>query len=110
VDDDSTQLQLRKAVLEENGFNVLSVTNVAEAVAIFQEAPVCCTIADHLLQGATGVELAQELKSIKRDVPIVLYSGAMPSNLHNIDVYINKDEPTSDFLRIVREVVRRFCS
>jgi hypothetical protein len=34
----------------------------------------------------------------------------MPSNLHNIDVYINKDEPTSDFLRIVREVVRRFCS
>jgi len=110
VDDDSTHLQLRKAVLEENGFNVLSVTNVAEAVAIFQEAPVCCTIADHLLQGATGVELAQELKSIKRDVPIVLYSGAMPSNLHNIDVYINKDEPTSDFLRIVREVVRRFCS
>jgi CheY-like chemotaxis protein len=110
VDDDSTQLQLRKAVLEENGFNVLCVTNVAEAVAVFRETPVCCTIADHMLQGETGVELAKQLKSMKRDVPIVLYSGAMPGNLQNIDVYINKDESTSGFLRIVREVVRRFCS
>jgi hypothetical protein len=52
----------------------------------------------------------KELKSIKRDVPIVLHSGSMPSNLQNIDVYINKDESTSGFLRIVSEVVRRFCS
>jgi CheY-like chemotaxis protein len=110
VDDDSTQLQLRKGVLEQNGFNVLCVTNVAEAVATFRETPICCTIADHMLQGETGVELAKALKSIKRDVPIVLYSGAMPDNLQNIDVYINKDEPTSGFLRIMREVAHRFCS
>jgi hypothetical protein len=63
-----------------------------------------------MLQGETGVQLAKELKSIKRDVPIVLYSGAMPANLQNIDVYINKDESTSGFLRIVHEVVQRFCS
>ncbi len=110
VDDDSAQLRLRKAVLEEDGFNVLCVTNVADAVATFRETPVCCTIADHMLQGQSGIELAKELKSIKRDVPIILFSGAMPTNLQNIDVYIHKGESTFDFLRIVREVVRRFCS
>ena len=110
VDDDSAQLQLRKAVLEQNGFNILCVTNAAEAVKVFRETPVCCTIADHMLQGETGLELAKELKSIKRDVPIILYSGTMPRNLHNIDVFINKDESTSGFLRIVSEVVQRFRS
>lgn len=110
VDDDSTQLLLRKRVLEENGFNVLGVTNVADAIATFRETPICCTIADHMLQGESGLELAKKLKSLKRDVPIILYSGAMPGNFQNIDVYVNKDEPTTGFLRIVREVVSRFCS
>ena len=110
VDDDSAQLKLRQAVLEEEGFNVLCAANAADAIATFREAPVCCTIADHMLQGQSGIELAKELKRIKHDVPIILYSGAMPGNLQNIDVYINKDEPTTGFLRIVREVVSRFCS
>lgn len=110
VDDDSTQLHLRKAVLEENGFNVLCVTNVDDAIATFRETPVCCTIADHMLLGQSGLELAKELKNIKRDVPIILFSGTMPANLQNIDVYINKGESTTDFVRIIREVVDRFCS
>lgn len=110
VDDDFTQLKLRQAILEEEGFNVLCATNVVDAIATFREAPVCCTIADHLLQGQSGTDLAKELKSIKHDVPIILYSGTMPTNLQSIDVYINKGESTSDFVRIVREVVRRFCS
>lgn len=110
VEDDSRQLMLRKAVLEEHGFNVVGASNAADAVAIFREAPVCCTIADHALEGHSGVELAKYFKSIKRDVPMILYSGTMPNDLLNIDVYINKDVPTAEFLRIVHEVVRRFCS
>ncbi len=110
VDDDFTQLKLRQAVLEEDGFNVLCATNVADAIATFREAPVCCTSAGHLLQGQSRTDLAKELKSIKHDVPIILYSGAMPRNLQNIDVYINKGESTSEFVRLVREVVRRFCT
>lgn len=110
VEDDRVQLKLRQAVLEEEGFNVICATNVADAIATFRDAPVCCTIADHMLQGQSGIDLAKELKRIKHDVPIVLYSGAMPTNLQNIDVFIHKGESTFDLVRIVREVVRRFCS
>ena len=110
VDDDATCLRLRQAVLEKNGFNVITAANVADAVATFREAPVCCTISDHLLRGETGIELAKQLKSIKRDVPIILYSGVMPESLEYIDVYINKGESTTGFLRLVREVIQRYCS
>lgn len=50
------------------------------------------------------------MKKIKPDVPIILYSGIMPDRLDNIDVYIHKDESAASFLRVVQEVIERFCS
>ncbi|MCU1270384.1 MAG: hypothetical protein JWN74_1678 [Acidobacteriaceae bacterium] len=67
-------------------------------------------IADHMLQGTTGTELAREMKKIKPDVPIILFSGSLPQNFKGVDVYVNKGEPTMTFLGIVREVVQRSCS
>jgi hypothetical protein len=31
-----------------------------------------------MLHGTTGTELAKQMKKIKPDVPIILFSGAMP--------------------------------
>jgi len=49
------------------------------------------------------------MKKIKPGVPIISFSGTLPERLEGVDVYINKGEPTAEFLRIVREVVERFC-
>jgi DNA-binding NtrC family response regulator len=108
VEDDEMCLQLRKQVLEEEGYNVIGVTTAEDALETLREAPVCCMIADHKLKGETGVELAKNVKKIKRDVPVILYSGAIPGNLSNIDAYVNKGEPTATFLRVVRNVVERY--
>lgn len=109
VNNDPTELGLQKVSLEEGGFTVLSATNAADAVLTLLEAPISCTVADHIPHGHTGTELAKELKSVKPNVPFILYSGMMPSSLQNIDVYIYKDEPKTAFLRIVREVIERFA-
>jgi hypothetical protein len=63
-----------------------------------------------MLHGTTGTDLATEMKKIKPDVPIILFSGSMPDHLAGADVYVNKGEPTAKFLGIVREVVQRYCS
>jgi len=63
-----------------------------------------------MLQGETGTDLAKTMKDIKPDVPVILFSGTAPAGLQNVDVYINKGEPTSTFLRIVREVIQRYWS
>jgi two-component system, OmpR family, response regulator CpxR len=110
VEDDDAALILRKAVLEKNGFNVIGATSTEEAIRILREAPVCATIADHMLQGTTGAKMAIQMKKAKPDVPIIMYSATVPEHFNGVDVYINKGEATAEFLRIVHEIVERFCS
>lgn len=110
IEDDPMHLTLRKKVLERDGYRVIGVTTAADALKTLREAPVCATISDHLLQGTTGTQLAVQMKKIKPDVPIILFSGTVPERFDAFDVFINKGEPTPEFLRIVREVVERFIS
>lgn len=110
VEDEPTYLTLRKKVLEHDGYDVIGVTSSEEALQTLREAPVCAIIADHMLQGTTGTELAKKMKKIKPDVPVILFSGTTPKRLRGVDVYVNKGEPAAEFLRIVRDVIERFCS
>jgi len=110
IEDSPTYLVLRKKVLEREGYEVIGVTTTDEALKVLRESPVCATIADHMLQGTTGAELAREMKKIKPDVPIILFSGTVPQSLNAVDVYVNKGEPTAKFLGIVRAVVQRYRS
>lgn len=110
IEDDPIHLTLRKKVLERDGYGVIGVTTAADALKTLREAPVCATISDHLLQGTNGTQLAVQMKKIKPDVPIILFSGTVPEHFDGVDVFINKGEPTAEFLRIVREVVARYCS
>jgi CheY-like chemotaxis protein len=110
LEDDPAHLHLRKELLEKEDYRVVGVSSAVEALETLRKAPVCCTIADHMLQGPTGIEIAEEMKRIKPDVPIVLHSSAVPDRIQGIDVYINKGEPTETFLRIVHNVVQRYCS
>ena len=108
IEDSPTYLVLRKKVLEREGYDVIGVTATNEALKALRDLPVCATIADHMLQGTTGLELAREMKKIKPDVPIILFSGTVPQSLNAVDVYVNKGEPTAKFLGIVRAVVQRY--
>jgi CheY-like chemotaxis protein len=110
IEDDELYLTLRKKVLEQNGFDIIGVTKTADALKTLREAPVCATISDHMLQGTTGLELAKEMKKVRPDVPIILFSGTVPPSMSAVDVYVNKGEPMAEFLRIVRDVVQRYSS
>ena len=110
IEDSPTYLVLRKKVLEREGYDIVGAATADEALKALRELPVCATIADHMLQGTTGAELAREMKKIKPNVPIILFSGTVPQNLNAVDVYVNKGEPTAKFLGIVRAVVQRYRS
>ena len=97
-------------MLEQDGYNVIGVMNAADALTTLRELPLCAIVADHMLRGTTGMELAKEMKKMKPDVPIILFSGALPERLACVDVFINKGESTATFLNIVRGVVERSCS
>ena len=108
IDDDEVQLQLRKQILESDGFCVLNASNAAEASQKLREAPVSLVLSDHMLSGTTGTELAADLKKVKSDVPVVLYSGRTPESLQNVDCFIAKSEPVPRFLAMIRDLVDRY--
>jgi PleD family two-component response regulator len=66
IEDDETQLRLRKAVIEKNGYFVLCATSASGALRMLRESPVSLVIADHMLERITGAELAAEIKTIAR--------------------------------------------
>jgi CheY-like chemotaxis protein len=110
IEDEPISLVLRKKVLELDGYNVIGVTTAHEALATLRETPVCAVIADHMLKGTIGTELAKLMKKFRPDVPIILFSGTVPEHFDGVDVFINKGQPTTEFLRIVRNVVDRYFS
>lgn len=110
VEDDEAQGQLRREILEKDGYSVLTATTLVQAVRVFRENPVCLVVADHMLQGPVGADLAQNLKQIKPEVPVLLYSGNSPGSMRHIDAFLHKGEPVSRFLGMIRSLVDRYCA
>src|SRR6266550_4598159 len=107
VEDNKVYLQLRKAVLENEGYSVLAASTPAEALRLFREVAVSLVLSDHMLQGTTGIALAHELKAIKPHVPFVLYSGTVPDIMGDADCFISKDEGVPNFLSIIKSLIKR---
>ena len=102
---DLKALDIRKAVLEREGYTVIGVSRREEALKTLRDSPVSLTITDHLLSANQSSELAREMKKIKPDVPIILFSSTVPRHFDGVDVYVSKGEPTTEFLRIVRYAI-----
>ncbi len=89
---------------------MIGVSAAKDALRTLSEAPVCMVLADHMLRGTTGTALAGKMKRLKPEVPVVLYSGKQPETLANVDVFINKDVSTQEFLGLVRDVLKRYSA
>lgn len=110
VEDNEAQLHLLSDILARDWFAVIQAATPEEAIERLREAPVGLVIADHMLRGLTGAQLAAKFKAIKPTVPLMLHSGTRPESMHNVDAYLHKGEPTTELLRLARDLVRRFAT
>src|SRR5207253_5279020 len=65
VEDNKAYLRLRRAVLEREGYLVVTASTGSEALSILRREPVCLVLSDHMLRGTTGVALAARMKKMK---------------------------------------------
>jgi CheY-like chemotaxis protein len=107
VDDSEAGLTLRKAVLEKEGYWVFVARDAQRAIDVCNRHPVTLIIADHMLKGETGVELAARMKDACPKVPIMMVSGTQPDSLQNIDCFLHKGEPVPSMLSKVRDLIQR---
>jgi PAS domain S-box-containing protein len=77
VDDEEILVKLGQVMLAKLGYDVDGLSSSSKALDVFRTDPgrYDLVITDMTMPGMTGVELAQELLSIRQDLPIILCTG-----------------------------------
>ena len=75
VDDDQDRLQVIKVLFETRGYQVLTAATGVDALNVFHAKHIDLAIVDYYMPGMTGDIVATDMKRVKPDVPIVIFSG-----------------------------------
>lgn len=99
-------------LLADNGYGVMTVGTVAEALALAQESEFDLFLLDIRLPDGTGIELCQKLRAIRPSVPVLYYSAYGYDAAHQAalatcgDAYLRKpvsiEEVESAIVRLLR--------
>jgi len=106
VDDDRSELQLRRMLFESAGFLVLQARTAGEAIEIFRSQQIDAVVMDYWLSGTNGTVIAEEMKRLSPRIPIVILSGfsSLPGEGILVDAWLRKAE--TDPEHVVDEVNR----
>ncbi|MGD0444351.1 MAG: response regulator [Edaphobacter sp.] len=78
VDDDPDIRWLTRTFLEHEGYRVFSSGDAERASQIFRAVPqIDLLVTDLYMPGRSGMELAQELKALRRELPVLMISGGV---------------------------------
>lgn len=109
IDDAEVALRVRKLLLANAGYQVLTAPSGEEGLRLFLENPVELVIADHFLSDKSGSEIAAEMKELKPEVPILIVSAASepPSGLEFSDGFLSKGEGPDALLETIAALLGR---
>jgi DNA-binding response OmpR family regulator len=82
VDDDPEILKLAKTFLEREGMEVHCATNGVDAIRLVREKKVTLMITDLHMPGMQGIELAGRIREMDPDMPIIMITGDVSSEIH----------------------------
>ena len=108
VDDNPKSSRLLASVLEECGFRVIAKNDPIEALALCQRTYFDLALLDYEMPAMSGSKLAQEIKILAPDVPVVLISSrsALPtSELAFVDAHFGFGTALDDLLWTMRILV-----
>ncbi|MGA7848660.1 MAG: response regulator [Terriglobales bacterium] len=109
VDDNPKSSRLLTSVLEECGFRVITKNDPIEALALCQRTYFDLALLDYEMPLMSGAKLAQEIKYLAPDVPVVLISGrtSLPaSELAFVDAHFGFGTVLDDLLWTIRILVQ----
>jgi CheY-like chemotaxis protein len=109
VDDNPKSSRLLASVLEECGFRVITKNDPIEALALCQRTYFDLALLDYEMPLMSGAKLAQEIKYLVPDVPVVLISSraTLPaSELAFVDTHFGFGTSLDDLLWTMRILVQ----
>jgi CheY-like chemotaxis protein len=105
VDDNPKSSRLLTSVLEACGFRVIVAHDPLEALGLCRKTSFDLALLDYDMPGMTGSQLAQEIKFMVPDAPVVLISGYAalpPTELVFVDAHFGLGTVLDDLLWTMR--------
>jgi len=109
VDDNPKSSRLLTSVLEECGFQVIAKNDPVEALVLCRKTYFDLALLDYEMPAMSGSKLAQEIKFLAPDVPVVLISSrsTLPSSeLAFVDAHFGFGTALDDLLWTMRILVQ----
>jgi CheY-like chemotaxis protein len=109
VDDNPKSSRLLTSVLEDSGFRVIAKNDPLEALALCQKTNFDLALLDYEMPTLSGSTLAQEIKYLVPDVPVVLISArsTLPAtDMAFVDAHFGFGTSLDDLLWAMRILTR----
>ena len=86
IDDEELGLEIRKLVLERQGFTVLTARDGHTGISIFDTQRVDAVVLDYAMPGMDGGQVATILRQRQADIPILMLSAyvALPEEVMRV--------------------------
>jgi signal transduction histidine kinase len=109
VDDEPMLVSIASRLLTRDGYRVSAFTDAAEALGVLRASPrdFDLVITDFNMPRMSGLEMAQAVRLIRPDVPIILSSGFLTQELEDeaiaagVDVLVSKTDLVTTLSRVV---------
>jgi CheY-like chemotaxis protein len=108
ADDNRGFAELLRATLEEAGFDVLTASTGPAAMACVEQNDVDAAVLDILMPGMSGDAVAERLRQIAPDLPVLLMTGSSGGFAAGSGLpYLRKPFPQEALVEAVRRLVER---
>ena len=106
IDDEPEASEIRKLLLESEGYEVLLAQTGEDGLRLFQSQRIDLVVVDYWMRGMNGLAVAREIKRLNPAVPIIVLSGLaeLPGEAVGIaDRWIMKGRSTQALLDAIAE-------
>ena len=86
IDDEDLGLEIRKMVLEREGFTVLTARDGATGISVFETEQIDAVVLDYAMPGMDGGQVAAALRQRNPNIPILMLSAyvALPDEVMRV--------------------------
>ncbi len=113
VDDEESLMLAEKGILEDFGYHISGFTKSEQALEAFMNDPMSfdTVITDYTMPRMTGYELALRIREIRKDIPVIICTGYIDSEvearikLAGINEFVRKPVTRREFGMALRRVL-----
>jgi len=109
VDDEPSILELRRIVLEQAGYEVLSACDGLEALRMFDANTIDLVLLDYFMPEMDGEAVANEMKRKRPHIPVIIVSASVDC-IHRVRGKVDSFVCKGNGPELLFAEIRRFLS